>query len=152
MNCITIVASSYEEAVKEAREQYGDRIRIHSRKDVVTSGFLGIGKKRHCELTCFLVDEPAAKKSAAPETQEAAPAQEKSVEQLRREAEEERDMRRFEKEAYTPDPESNTPDPALEPEEEIPPVEAAEEIPDQDEEPEEQQPEEHHRRVSHQLS
>ena len=142
MNCITIVASSYEEAVKEAREQYGDRIRIHSRKDVVTSGFLGIGKKRHCELTCFLVDEPAAKKSAAPETQETAPSQEKSAEQLRREAEEERDMRRFEKEAYTPDPESNTPDPALEPEEEIPPVEAAEEISDQDEEPEEQQPEE----------
>ena len=143
MNCITIVAPSYEEAVKEAREQYGDRIRIHSRKDVVTSGFLGIGKKRHCELTCFLVDEPAAKKSAAPETQEAAPAQEKSVEQLRREAEEERDIRRFEKEAYTPDPESNTPDPALEPEEEIPPVEeAVEETPAQEEEPEEQQPEE----------
>lgn len=142
MNVITIVAPSYEEAVKEAREQYGDRIRIHSRKDVVTSGFLGIGKKRHCELTCFLVEEPAAKKSAAPETQETAPSQEKSAEQLRREAEEERDMRRFEKEAYTPDPESNTPDPALEPEEEIPPVEAAEEIPDQEEEPEEQQPEE----------
>ncbi|MBR6348807.1 MAG: flagellar biosynthesis protein FlhF [Spirochaetales bacterium] len=143
MNCITIVAPSYEEAVKEAREQYGDRIRIHSRKDVVTSGFLGIGKKRHCELTCFLVDEPAAKKSAAPETQEAAPAQEKSVEQLRREAEEERDIRRFEKEAYTPDPESNTPDPALEPEEEIPPVEeAVKETPAQEEEPEEQQPEE----------
>jgi flagellar biosynthesis protein FlhF len=143
VNCITIVASSYEEAVKEAREQYGDRIRIHSRKDVVTSGFLGIGKKRHCELTCFLVDEPAAKKSAAPETQEAAPAQEKSAEQLRREAEEERDIRRFEKEAYTPDPESNTPDPALEPEEEIPPVEeAVEETPAQEEEPEEQQPEE----------
>ncbi|MBQ7508479.1 MAG: hypothetical protein IJT52_04035 [Spirochaetales bacterium] len=143
MNCITIVAPSYEEAVKEAREQYGDRIRIHSRKDVVTSGFLGIGKKRHCELTCFLVDEPAAKKSAAPETQEAAPAQEKSAEQLRREAEEERDIRRFEKEAYTPDPESNTPDPALEPEEEIPPVEeAVEETPAQEEEPEEQQPEE----------
>ena len=143
MNCITIVAPSYEEAVKEAREQYGDRIRIHSRKDVVTSGFLGIGKKRHCELTCFLVEEPAAKKSAAPETPEAAPAQEKSVEQLRREAEEERDIRRFEKEAYTPDPESNTPDPALEPEEEIPPVEeAVEETPAQEEEPEEQQPEE----------
>ena len=143
MNCITIVAPSYEEAVKEAREQYGDRIRIHSRKDVVTSGFLGIGKKRHCELTCFLVDEPAAKKSAAPETQEAAPAQEKSAEELRREAEDERDIRRFEKEAYTPDPESNTPDPALEPEEEIPPVEeAVEETPAQEEEPEEQQPEE----------
>ena len=139
MNVITIVAPSYEEAVKEAREQYGDRIRIHSRKDVVTSGFLGIGKKRHCELTCFLVEEPAAKKSAAPETQETAPSQEKSAEQLRREAEEERDMRRFEKEAYTPDPESNTPDPALEPEEEIPPVEAAEEIPDQEEEPETQE-------------
>ena len=120
MNCITIVAPSYEEAVKEAREQYGDRIRIHSRKDVVTSGVLGIGRKRHCELTCFLVDGPdSGKPAVTTESQEAAPSQEKSAEQLRREAEEERDIRRFEKEAYTPDPESNTPDPALEPVDEL---------------------------------
>ena len=33
MNCITIVAPTYEDAVKEARGKYGDRIRIHSRKD-----------------------------------------------------------------------------------------------------------------------
>ena len=118
MNCITIVAPTYEEAVREAREKYGDRIRIHSRKDVVASGFLGIRKKRHCELTCFLIDGPVQKKTpATAETAETA--SEKSAEQLRREAEEERDIRRFEKEAYTPDPESNTPDPAFEPEEEI---------------------------------
>ena len=118
MNCITIVAPTYEEAVREAREKYGDRIRIHSRKDVVASGFLGIRKKRHCELTCFLIEEPVQKKTPAA-AEQAETASGKSAEQLRREAEEERDIRRFEKEAYTPDPESNTPDPAFEPEEEI---------------------------------
>ena len=67
VNYITIVAPTYEDAVRSAREQYGDRIRIHSRKDVVEKGFLGLGRKRHCELTCFLSDTaaPAAKQSAA---------------------------------------------------------------------------------------
>ena len=51
---ITIVAPTYEEAVRKARDQYGDRLRIHSRKDVVSKGFLGITKSRYCELTCFL--------------------------------------------------------------------------------------------------
>ena len=112
MNYITIVAPTYEDAVRSAREQYGERIRIHSRKDVVEKGFLGLGKRRHCELTCFLSDQVAAAspKPAAPATEkpEAKPSQEA--------VEEEKDIRRFEREAYTPDPATNTPDPALEPE------------------------------------
>ena len=112
MNYITIVAPTYEDAVRSAREQYGERIRIHSRKDVVEKGFLGLGKRRHCELTCFLSDQvvPASPKPAAPasEKPEAKPSQES--------VEEEKDIKRFEREAYTPDPATNTPDPALEPE------------------------------------
>ena len=112
MNYITIVAPTYEDAVRSAREQYGERIRIHSRKDVVEKGFLGLGKRRHCELTCFLSDQvvAASPKPAAPasEKPEAKPSQES--------VEEEKDIKRFEREAYTPDPAANTPDPALEPE------------------------------------
>ena len=112
MKYITIVAPTYEDAVRSARDRYGSSIRIHSRKDVVTSGFLGLGKKRHCELTCFLAGEEspmgpaAAQKPAEPEAPKAAEV---------RDAEEERDIRRFEREAYTPDPETNTPNPEFEP-------------------------------------
>ena len=114
MNYITIVAPTYEDAVRSAREQYGDRIRIHSRKDVVEKGFLGLGRRRHCELTCFLSDTAAAAAVAKPV---ATPAPEKPEPKTEEpDSEEERDMRRFEREAYTPDPATNTPDPALEPE------------------------------------
>ena len=124
MNYITIVAPTYEDAVRSAREQYGERIRIHSRKDVVEKGFLGLGKKRHCELTCFLSDQVVA---ASPKPA-AAPASEKPEAKPSQEAvEEEKDIKRFEREAYTPDPATNTPDPALEPEP------AAEEQPVQEE-------------------
>ena len=112
MNCITIVAPTYEDAVKEARGKYGDRIRIHSRKDVVSKGFMGMGRKKHCELTCFLVGEEPEKKAL--KVQKAAPKETAPSEQ---DIQDDRDMRRFEREAYTPDPESNTPDPALEPDE-----------------------------------
>ena len=117
MNYITIVAPTYEDAVRSARDQYGDRIRIHSRKDVVEKGFLGIGRKRHCELTCFLA-EGDSPKTASVDVQQSKPVQQGSSEKIK-EIEEERDMRRFEREAYTPDPDSNTPDPALEPEEPV---------------------------------
>ena len=135
MNYITIVAPTYEDAVRSAREQYGERIRIHSRKDVVEKGFLGLGKRRHCELTCFLSDSVVPVKPAtapAPEKPEVKPAAE--------DEQEERDMRRFEREAYTPDPATNTPDPALEPEPEQIEEESpqTEEIPVQEEEGEEE--------------
>ncbi|MBO4394433.1 MAG: hypothetical protein J5800_08825 [Spirochaetales bacterium] len=127
MNYITIVAPTYEDAVRSARDQYGDRIRIHSRKDVIEKGFLGLGRKRHCELTCFLADSES-KRSPSTEPTEPKQEQKASTEAIR-EKEDERDMRRFEREAYTPDPDSNTPDPALEPEEPV-------EIPEPEEEKE----------------
>ena len=132
MKYITIVAPTYEDAVRSARDQYGSSIRIHSRKDVTTSGFLGIGKKRHCELTCFLADEetptgPAVQKPAEPDSPKAKAAPD---------PEEERDMRRFEREAYTPDPETHTPDPAFEPDVQVEPEpEAEEEVEEIPEEP-----------------
>ncbi len=127
MNYITIVAPTYEDAVRSARDQYGDRIRIHSRKDVVEKGIFGIGKKRHCELTCFLA-EGEGPKTASAEPVEQKP--KKEVTEAIKEKEEERDIRRFEREAYTPDPSTNTPDPALEPEEpvELPPEEPKAEL------------------------
>ncbi len=129
MNYITIVAPTYEDAVRSAREKYGDRIRIHSRKDVIEKGFLGLGRKRHCELTCFLADGDS-KHSSSPDSIEAKQAQKMSSESIR-EKEEERDIKRFEREAYTPDPDSNTPDPALEPEEPVEvPEDTREEAPD----------------------
>lgn len=105
MNYITIIAPTYEDAVRKAREQYGDKLRVHSRKDVVVKGFLGFSKKRHCELTCFLVEnnsndikiETAAVQQKTPETK---PVVAKAAEA----AEEEADIKRFEQEAKTPDP------------------------------------------------
>ncbi len=104
---ITIVAPTYEEAVRKARDQYGDRLRIHSRKDVVSKGFLGITKGRHCELTCFLagdqgsgfVDVPresAVSSSVGKESVASSKASDSEIEEA--------DMRRFEQEAKTPDP------------------------------------------------
>ena len=100
MNYITIVAPTYEEAARKVREKYGDKIRIHSRKDVVVKGFLGLGKKKHCELTCFLAEETAtiATKPAV-EPSSVKPKEEPVVS-----SEEEADIKRFEQEAKTPDP------------------------------------------------
>lgn len=58
MKYITIEAKTYEEAVKKARQQYGDRLRIHSRRDVYVKGIFGLGQNKICELTCFLTGEP----------------------------------------------------------------------------------------------
>ena len=113
MKYITIVAPTYEDAVRSARDQYGDSIRIHSRKDVISKGFLGLGKKRHCELTCFLAGDDSRKDPSS--AQKSTSSDSRQQKKTNPDLEEERDMRRFEREAYTPDPETNTPDPALEP-------------------------------------
>lgn len=102
MKYITIVAPTYEDAVRKAREQYGDKLRVHSRKDVVVKGFLGFGKKRHCELTCFLVEE--ASKVQAPTEQPKATVVQQDVEAETKASEDEADIKRFEQEAKTPDP------------------------------------------------
>jgi flagellar biosynthesis protein FlhF len=124
---ITIVAPTYEDAVRSARDQYGDSIRIHSRKDVITKGFLGMGKKRHCELTCFLAGGESPKRPFAEPEQ--------PPKKSKPDLEEERDMRRFEREAYTPDPETNTPDPALEPDVPLEQEASEEPVPEVMEEP-----------------
>ncbi len=80
MKYITIVASSYEEAVREAKEKYGDSIRIHSRRDYTTSGGLFSKKQKKCEITCYI----SSSKSSGAVSRE--------------------DMNEFEKEAKTPDP------------------------------------------------
>lgn len=104
---ITIVAPTYEEAVRKARDQYGDRLRIHSRKDVVSRGFLGITKNRYCELTCFLsgdqssglMDVPRGNAASASEGKDQTVSSKASYSDI-----EEADIRRFEQEAKTPDP------------------------------------------------
>lgn len=104
---ITIVAPTYEEAVRKARDQYGERLRIHSRKDVVSKGFLGITKSKHCELTCFLsgeqgsglVDVPREREDAVSSSKDSSVSSKASGDEI-----EEADIRRFELEAKTPDP------------------------------------------------
>ena len=81
MQYITIVADSYEEAAEKARQQYGDAIRIHSRRDFTTPGGLFTRKMKKCEITCYISSSPAENKTVG-----------------------QGDMKEFEKEAKTPDP------------------------------------------------
>ncbi len=97
MKYITIVAPTYEEAVRKARDQFGDKLRVHSRKDVVVKGFLGISKKKHCELTCFMAEEEPAPVAKPVEEIKVKKTAETS-------SEDEADIKRFEQEAKTPDP------------------------------------------------
>jgi len=94
MNYITIEARTYEEAVKKAHQQYGDRLRIHSRRDKQARGFLGLGVSRSCEIICFLADDGTEHEKPAKES---------------RETEEKKELLRFEQEAKTPDPRKPSP-------------------------------------------
>lgn len=100
MDYITIVAPTYEDAVAQARKEYGSRLRIHSRKDITKSGVFGLGKTTECELTCFLTEEekPVESKEVDLAVSVEVPS---NVEN-----EEEKDIERFEKEAKTPDPDA----------------------------------------------
>lgn len=84
MQYLSIVENSYEEAVKKAKELYGDNIRIHSRRDFTTHGGLFTRKIHKCEITCYISDVPEKKESRA-----------KS-----------QDLVEFEKEARTPNPDN----------------------------------------------
>lgn len=79
MQYITVTASSYEEAVKEAKAKYGDALRVHSRRDFTTPGGLFTRRQKKCEITCYI--SSSAMKDNAKE-----------------------DIDEFEKEAKTPDP------------------------------------------------
>ena len=84
MEYITITGDSYESAVDEAKKKYGERVRIHSRRDFTVGGGLFTKKRNRCEIVCYLA-------SGAPAASEAVS---------------EKDLREFEKEARTPDPSS----------------------------------------------
>ncbi len=56
MKYITIVAKDFESAVKKARAEYGQSIRIHSRRDTsYRRGLFGLKKIPSVELICYLV-------------------------------------------------------------------------------------------------
>ena len=56
MKYITIVAKDFESAVKKARAEYGQTIRIHSRRDIShRRGLFGLKKTPSVELICYLV-------------------------------------------------------------------------------------------------
>ncbi len=82
MQYFTIVENSYEEAVKKAKELYGDNIRIHSRRDFTTQGGLFTRKVHKCEISCYITDSQVQESKKARKT----------------------DLDEFEKEARTPDP------------------------------------------------
>lgn len=61
MKYITIVAKDFESAVKKARGEYGQTIRIHSRRDTShRGGLFGLKKIPSVELMCYLVSAPEA--------------------------------------------------------------------------------------------
>ena len=85
MEYYTVVAESYDAAVKKAQELYGNGIRIHSRRDFTTHGGLFTKRMPRCEIVCYL----ASTKKESGKTGE-------------------KDISEFEKEARTPDPDSLT--------------------------------------------
>ncbi|MGX8679164.1 MAG: hypothetical protein ACQGQO_08685 [Sphaerochaetaceae bacterium] len=54
----TLTLGTYEEAVNKARLLYGDSMRISLRRDFTTKGFLGLGKRRKCEITVYNAPSP----------------------------------------------------------------------------------------------
>lgn len=55
MKYVTIQEQDFDSAVKKAREEYGHRIRIHSRRDSFRrGGFLWLFRRPCVELTCYL--------------------------------------------------------------------------------------------------
>lgn len=87
MKYITITASSYDEAVSRARSEYGENVRIHSRRDYSIGGGLFSKKKNRCELTVYVLENQDGHNSDAP-------------------VNDEQSLKEFEKEAQTPDPSS----------------------------------------------
>lgn len=88
MEYITITSDSYESAVNEAKVKYGERVRIHSRRDFTVGGGLFAKKRNKCEIVCYLAPERAVNNQDSNVTKD--------------------DLKEFEKEARTPDPQSLT--------------------------------------------
>ncbi len=87
MEYITLVGDDYDALVGEARRKYGERLRIHSRRDFTVGGGLFAKKRKRTEIICYLT-------GSAP----LSPSLEKGTAQ--------KDIDQFEKEARTPDPET----------------------------------------------
>ncbi len=86
MKYVTITGRDFDSAVKKAREEYGHRIRIHSRRDTMRhTGFLGLARRPCVELTCYLSDEKQKEEetlpSMVPEPAEV-PSEESTVEEV----------------------------------------------------------------------
>ena len=63
MEYITITSDSYESCVSEAKAKYGERVRIHSRRDYTVGGGLFAKKRNKCEIVCYLAPEKAVANS-----------------------------------------------------------------------------------------
>ena len=85
MEYITITADTYEDALAKAKSQYGDNIRVHSRRNYTLGGGLFTKKRNKTEIIFYLVKE-APTAAAKVVTNE--------------------EIKEFEKEAKTPDPET----------------------------------------------
>ncbi len=82
MEYITVTADSYEEAVSKAKSQYGDNIRIHSRRNYTVGGGLFTKKRNKTEIIFYVLKEE--KKQGKVTSNE--------------------EIKEFENEARTPDP------------------------------------------------
>ena len=82
MKYITITSSSFEEALKKAHSEYGDEVRVLSRRDYTVGGGLFSKKKTRCDLTIYLSSHAERDMGRTDEAS----------------------MKEFEKEAQTPDP------------------------------------------------
>ena len=83
MQYYSITSSTFEDALKKAKEQYGESVRIISRRDFTTGGGIFTKKKDKCEIT-FYLSEKADKRDDGKSDEES--------------------LKEFEKEAQTPDP------------------------------------------------
>ena len=86
MEYYTVVADTYENAVRKAKSQYGDDIRIHSRRDYMTHGGIFTRRQPRCEIVCYSAGKVQKKDTKV----------------------QDKDMKEFEKEARTPDPSTLT--------------------------------------------
>lgn len=82
MEVYSVVAGSYEDALRKARELYGEDVRVQSRREYMSRSSVFARKEPRCEIICYLPPRKKWKK--------------------------EEDLKEFEKEARTPDPASLT--------------------------------------------
>lgn len=67
MEFLTLEASDYESALRQARSQYGNAVRIHTRKDFSKGSVFA--KQKRCVITFYLVEakqQPPQNESASP--------------------------------------------------------------------------------------